>query len=67
MRNGWGRRRQPSAWESLYAILDEGDLPSYKLRRVIRLKTADVEAYRELADRLQSYAAGGNPAAEPVV
>ncbi len=31
----------------LYAIIDAGDLPAYKLGRVIRLKRADVSAYIE--------------------
>ena len=32
---------------TLYSILDTGDLPSYKLGRVIRMKTGDVDAYLE--------------------
>ena len=32
---------------TLYTILDTGDLPSYKLGRVIRMKTVDVDAYLE--------------------
>ena len=30
---------------SLYRIIDIGQLPAYKFGRVIRLRTADVEAY----------------------
>lgn len=32
---------------TLYAIIDEGELPAYKLRRVIRLKPEEVVAYLE--------------------
>ena len=32
---------------TVYAILDSGDIPSYKIRRVIRIKRADVDAYLE--------------------
>jgi excisionase family DNA binding protein len=32
---------------TLYAIIDEGKLPAYKIRRVIRLKLVDVDAYLE--------------------
>ncbi len=32
---------------TLYKILDSGELPSYKLGRVIRIKRSDVEAYLE--------------------
>jgi excisionase family DNA binding protein len=28
---------------TVYAILDSGDIPAYKLRRVIRVKRADVD------------------------
>ena len=30
-----------------YSILDSGDIPAYKIRRVIRIKRADFEAYLE--------------------
>ena len=30
---------------TLYRIIDIGELPAYKFGRVIRLRTADVEAY----------------------
>jgi excisionase family DNA binding protein len=30
---------------ALYRIIDIGELPAYKFGRVIRLRTADVEAY----------------------
>lgn len=32
---------------TLYAFIDKGDLPAYKLGRVIRLKAVDVDAYVE--------------------
>ncbi len=32
---------------TLYRIIDTGDLPAYKIRRVIRLQRADVDAYLE--------------------
>lgn len=32
---------------TVYAILDSGDIPSYKIRRVIRIKRADVDEYLE--------------------
>ncbi len=32
---------------TLYRIIDSGVLPAYKVRRVIRLKRADVDAYIE--------------------
>ena len=31
---------------TLYRLIDTGELPAYKLGRVIRLRTADLEAYR---------------------
>lgn len=34
---------------TLYSILDTGELPAYKLGRVIRMKRADVDAYLEAA------------------
>ena len=40
---------------TLYRLIDEGALPAYQLGRVIRLRTAEVEAYRD-AD------GGGQPA-----
>lgn len=30
---------------TLYRLIDEGALPAYKLGRLIRLRTAEVEAY----------------------
>ncbi len=30
---------------TLYRIIDGGELPAYKVRRVIRVKRADVDAY----------------------
>lgn len=30
---------------TVYAILDSGDIPSYRIRRVIRIKRVDVEEY----------------------
>ena len=32
---------------TLYRFIDEGDLEAYRFGRVIRLKTADVDAYIE--------------------
>ncbi len=32
---------------TLYRIIDGGELPAYKIRRVIRLRRADVDAYIE--------------------
>ncbi len=32
---------------TIYRIIDAGELPAYKLGRVIRIKRADVEAYLE--------------------
>ena len=32
---------------TLYRIIDGGELPAYKFRRVIRLRRADVDAYIE--------------------
>lgn len=32
---------------TLYAMVDAGKLPAYRLGRVIRLKSADVDAYIE--------------------
>lgn len=32
---------------TLYRLIDSGDLPAYKLGRVIRLKRSDVEAFIE--------------------
>ena len=32
---------------TLYRLIDEGALPAYKLGRLIRLRTAEVEAYRD--------------------
>ena len=32
---------------ALYRIIDGGELPAYKVRRVIRLRRADVDAYIE--------------------
>jgi len=32
---------------TLYRVLDQGELPAYKLGRVIRLQRVDVEAYLE--------------------
>ena len=32
---------------TLYRIIDGGELPAYKVRRVIRLKRADVDGYIE--------------------
>ncbi|MGO9197079.1 MAG: helix-turn-helix domain-containing protein [Acidimicrobiales bacterium] len=34
---------------TLYRMIDEGDLPAYKLGRVIRLQEADVVAFVERA------------------
>lgn len=31
---------------TLYRLIDEGELPAYKMGRLIRLRTAEVEAYR---------------------
>lgn len=30
---------------TLYRLIDEGEIPAYKLGRLIRLRTAEVEAY----------------------
>jgi excisionase family DNA binding protein len=35
------------ALRSLYRFIDEGELPAYKLGRVIRLKEEDVDTYLE--------------------
>ena len=32
---------------TLYRLIDEGELPAYKMGRLIRLRTAEVEAYRD--------------------
>ena len=32
---------------TVYAILDSGDIPSYRIRRVIRIRRVDVEEYLE--------------------
>lgn len=32
---------------TLYRFIDQGDLPAYRMGRVIRLKTADVDAFIE--------------------
>ena len=32
---------------TLYGLINRGELPAYKIRRVIRLQRADVEAYVE--------------------
>ena len=32
---------------TVYAIIDEGQLPAFKIRRVIRVRRADVEEYLE--------------------
>ena len=32
---------------TLYRLIDEGQLPAYKMGRVIRLKVSDVEAFDE--------------------
>lgn len=37
---------------TLYRFIDLGDLPAYRLGRVIRLKSADVDAFIE-ASRIQ--------------
>lgn len=34
---------------TLYRLIDEGQLPAYKLGRLIRLRTAEVEAYGKSA------------------
>lgn len=34
---------------TLYRFIDEGQIPAYKLGRVIRLKQADVDAFIEAA------------------
>ena len=31
---------------TLYRLIDEGELPAYKMGRLIRLRAAEVEAYR---------------------
>lgn len=38
------------ALRTLYRIIDTGELPAYKFGRVIRLRTADVDAYIEAKD-----------------
>ena len=35
---------------TVYAILDSGDIPCYRIRRVIRIKREDIDAY---VDRLR--------------
>jgi len=37
---------------TLYRFIDQGDLPAYRLGRVIRLKKADVDAFIE-ASRIE--------------
>ena len=32
---------------ALYRLIDEGRLPAYKMGRLIRLRTAEVEGYRD--------------------
>lgn len=32
---------------ALYRLIDEAGLPAYKMGRLIRLRTAEVEAYRD--------------------
>ena len=32
---------------ALYRLIDEGELPAYKVGRLIRLRTAEVEAWRD--------------------
>jgi len=34
---------------TLYRLIDQGQLPAYKLGRLIRLRTAEVEAYDKSA------------------
>lgn len=34
---------------TLYRLIDEGEIPAYKLGRVLRLRQADVEAFLESA------------------
>ena len=40
-------RRLDIPTKELYRLIDEGALPAYKFGRVIRLRAADVEEYRE--------------------
>ncbi len=40
-------RRLGIQLKTLYAVIDRGDLPAYKIRRVIRLQRVDVDAYVE--------------------
>ncbi|HEX2046385.1 MAG TPA: helix-turn-helix domain-containing protein [Acidimicrobiales bacterium] len=44
-------RRLDISTRELYRLIDEGALPAYKFGRVIRLRAADVEAYRARGDR----------------
>ena len=38
-------RRLGVATKTVYRFIDRGELPAYRIGRVIRLKDADVEAY----------------------
>ena len=40
-------RRLGITTRTLYRLIDEGQVPAYKLGRVLRLKASDVDAYLE--------------------
>lgn len=44
------RRRLGVSRLALIRLIDNGDLPAYRIGRRIRLRAADVEAYRGRAD-----------------
>jgi excisionase family DNA binding protein len=45
-------RRLGITTRTLYRFIDQGDLPGYRMGRVIRVKAADVDAFIE-ASRIQ--------------
>jgi excisionase family DNA binding protein len=45
-------RRLGVTTRTLYRFIDQGDLPGYRMGRVIRLKAADIDAFIE-ASRIQ--------------
>ena len=44
-------RRLGITTRTLYRFVDQGDLPAYRMGRVIRLKAADVDAFIDGSDR----------------